>query len=234
MTGDLVSGPTGGPGPDDIPAWMGRAVDRFEEAGHDWFRDHPPPPDNDRMAAVLMLFGADATGGQSVVLTERSHSLRAHPGQVSFPGGRVDDTDEHTVAAALREAEEEVGVDPTSVTIVHDFPPLYLSPSRNAVTPVLAWWHTPGPLAAVDVAEVARVVRVPVAELLDPAHRFTSVFGPFKGPGFEVDGLFVWGFTAMLLSALFDLGGLTRPWDESVERPLPERVLSPWMRGLSS
>ncbi len=186
------------------------------------------------MAAVLMLFGADVTGAQSVVLTERAHSLRAHPGQVSFPGGRVDDTDEHTVAAALREAEEEVGVDPTSVTIVHDFPALYLSPSRNAVTPVLAWWHAPGPLAAVDVAEVARVVRVPVADLLDPAHRFTAVFGPFKGPGFEVDGLFVWGFTAMLLSALLDLGGLTLPWDEGHERELPERVLSPWMRGLSS
>jgi hypothetical protein len=84
----------------------------------------------------------------------------------------------------------------------------------------------------VDRGEVERVVRVPVADLLDPAHRCTAVFGPYRGPAFELDDLFIWGFTAMLLSTVLDLSGLTRPWDEGRERELPERVRSPWMRAL--
>ncbi len=217
-----------------IPLWFDAAIERIEREGHAWFTQFAPPPDTERRAAVLMLFAAAAEGGEQVVLTERAQTLRSHPGQVSFPGGQVDDSDEHTVAAALREAEEEVGVDPASVLVVHEFPELYLSPSRNAVTPVLAWWQQPGELHAVDQAEVERVVAVRVADLIDPAHRFTAVFGPYKGPGFEVGDLFVWGFTAMLLSTLFELGGIALPWDASVERPLPERVLSPWMRGAES
>ena len=102
----------------------------------------------------------------------------------------------------------------------------------NAVTPVLAWWPDPSPVRVVDRREVERVVRVPVADLLDPAHRFTAVFGPYRGPAFEVGDLFVWGFTAMLLSTVLDLSGLARPWDERRERELPERVRSPWMRAL--
>lgn len=215
-----------------VPAWCSTAIHRVEQDGHEWFTDFAPPPGTDRRAAVLMLFGPDPAGGEQVVLTERSHSLRAHPGQVSFPGGRVDDGDEHTVAAALREAEEEVGVDPSTVSVVHAFPELYLSPSRNAVTPVLGWWAAPVRLEAVSRSEVERVVQVPVRDLLDPANRFTAVFGPYSGPGFEVDDLFVWGFTATLLSVLFELGGIARPWEVERERPLPDRVMSPWMRGL--
>ena len=76
------------------------------------------------------------------------------------------------------------------------------------------------------------MLRVPVPRLLDPANRFTAVFGPYRGPAFEVDDLFVWGFTAMLLSSLFDLAGIAVPWDDTVERPLPDRVMSPWMKQL--
>jgi 8-oxo-dGTP pyrophosphatase MutT (NUDIX family) len=177
-----------------------------------------------------MLFGPDPSGGEDVVLTERAHTLRAHPGQVSFPGGRVDPDDDGSVAAALREAEEEVGVDPAGVEVLATFPEVFLSPSQHAVTPVLGWWPEPVPVRVVDRGEVERVLRVPVARLLDPAHRFTAVFGPYRGPAFEVDDLFVWGFTAMLLSSLFDLAGLALPWDEGLERPLPDRVMSPWMR----
>ena len=69
------------------------------------------------------------------------------------------------------------------------------------------------------------------ADLVEPANRFTAVFGPYRGPAFEVGDLFVWGFTAMLLSSLFELAGLALPWDVARERPLPDRVMSPWMRG---
>ena len=180
-----------------------------------------------------MLFGPDPRGGEDVVLTERAHTLRSHPGQVSFPGGRLDADDETSVAAALREAEEEVGLDPAGVEVLASFPDVFLAPSQHAVTPVLAWWPAPVPVGVVDRGEVERVLRVPVADLVDPANRFTAVFGPYRGPAFEVGDLFVWGFTAMLLSSLFDLAGLEVPWDVTHERALPDRVMSPWMRGAS-
>ena len=213
------------------PGWLTALASRPDVAEHEWFATYAPPADHDRRSAVLILFGPDPAGGEDVVLTERAHTLRSHPGQVSFPGGRIDPEDDGSVAAALREAEEEVGLDPAGVEVLATFPDIFLTPSQNSVTPVLAWWPVPVPVGVVDRAEVERVVRVRVRDLLDPAHRFTTVLGPYRGPGFEVDGLFVWGFTAMLLSSVFDLAGLTVPWDVSLERGLPERVRSPWMRG---
>ena len=213
------------------PDWLSRVASRDDVHRHDWFAAYSPPPGVGRRSAVLMLFGPDPGGGEDVVLTERAHTLRTHPGQVSFPGGRVDPGDDGSVAAALREAEEEVGLDPAGVQVLASFPDVYLAPSEHAVTPVLGWWPAPVPVGVVDHGEVARVLRVPVPDLLDPAHRFTAVFGPYRGPAFEVGDLFVWGFTAMLLSSLFDLADLTVAWDRDLGRPLPERVLSPWMRG---
>lgn len=215
------------------PEWMARVAAETGSGLPDYFRMFQPPPGRHRRSAVLMLFGPDPEGGEDVVLTERSQTLRAHPGQVSFPGGSLDPDDDGPVGAAVREAEEEVGVDPASVDIVLELPELYLHPSRNAVTPVLGWWPEPGPLAPVDRAEVAHVARVPVTELVDPANRFTTVHGEFRGPAFEVSGLFVWGFTAKLLDALLDAAGLAVPWDESAERPMPDRVASAWMRNRS-
>ena len=79
--------------------------------------------------------------------------------------------------------------------------------------------------------EVAQVERVPLTELVDPARRFTVVHpSGYSGPGFEASGLFVWGFTAMLLGAVLDLAGLSRAWDPHVERPIPEHILSDWQR----
>jgi 8-oxo-dGTP pyrophosphatase MutT (NUDIX family) len=214
------------------PSWLHDLAGREDVADHEWFSTYAPPGDQGRRSAVLMLFGPDPDGGEDVVLTERAHTLRSHPGQISFPGGALDPEDDGPVAAALREAEEEVGLDRAGVEVLAAFPPLYLAPSRNAVTPVLAWWPDPSPVGVVDRREVERVVRVPVADLVDPAHRCTAVFGPYRGPAFEIGDLFVWGFTAMLLSTVLDLSALSVPWDEGRERELPERVRSPWMQAL--
>ena len=90
--------------------------------------------------------------------------------------------------------------------IVGEMPGLYLTPSGTAVIPVLGWWASPHPVGVVDPAEVARVALADLDHLLDPRNRFTVV-GPmgYRGPGFSVDGLFVWGFTAMLLSGLYTI-----------------------------
>ena len=181
-----------------------------------------------RQSAVLMLFGPAAGGGEDVVLTERAATLRKHAGQVSFPGGAIDDTDDGPVDAALREAREEVGLDASGVDVVGQLPRLPLSVTGFSVTPVLAWWEQPSPIHAVDPGEVARVVQLPLDALLDPAHRFTATHPSrrFKAPAFEVGDVYIWGFTAIVLSETLDLAGLTRPWDEHDERVVPERFMT--------
>ena len=113
-----------------------------------------PPPGHHRRSAVLLLFG-EGPAGPDVLLTERAAGLRAHPGQVAFPGGRVETTDAGPAAAAVREAREETGLDEAGVVVTGTLPDLYLPVSDFAVTPVLAWWRVPSPVDAVDRAEVA-------------------------------------------------------------------------------
>ena len=206
------------------PAWLDRARDAIAAADQGYFETFAPPPEGGRRSSVMILFGPAEGGGEDVVLTERAHTMRTQPGDVSFPGGKREQSDASDAAAALRETQEEVGIDPATIDLVATLPEIYLSPRKFVVTPVLGWWREAGPLHAIDPTEVHRAVRAPLAALLDPAARFTvSHPSGYRGPGFEFDGLFVWGVTAGLLSAVLDFGGLTLPWDRSVERPLPDR-----------
>ncbi|EIF00841.1 NUDIX hydrolase [Saccharomonospora glauca] len=179
-----------------------------------------PPRTDARRASVLMLFG-EKTDGPDVLLLRRADTLGSHAGQVAFPGGGAEDG-EGPVATALREAEEETGVEPAGVRPVAVFPELYVPVSKFAVTPVLAHWHSPSPVRPVDPAETAAVARVPISELADPANRFSVRLrsSGWRGPAFTVRGLFVWGFTAGLLSTLLDLGGWAEEWDRDDVREL--------------
>jgi 8-oxo-dGTP pyrophosphatase MutT (NUDIX family) len=208
------------------PEWMDHLVAQLGKQRRGFFSRFPPPDEGGRQSAVLILFGPGAGGGEDVVLTERSRSMRSHAGQVSFPGGSIDPVDSGPVSAALREAQEEVGLDPVGVEVVAELPALYLAPSNFVVTPILAWWAQPSPIGIVDRLEVARVLRAPLSELTDPARRFTvSHPSGFVGPAFDVDGLLVWGFTAGLLSTVIELAGLERSWDRGDPRPLPARLI---------
>jgi len=188
-----------------------RDVDSFPLSRH-----RIPPPDGGRPASVLILFGDHPDHGHDVLLVERASTLREHAGQVAFPGGGSDPGDADAVATALREAEEETGLDPSGVVPLALLPELFVPPSGFVVTPVLAQWERSSPVHAVDAGETAAVVRVPLAALADPANRI-QVGHPsgYTGPGFLVAGLLVWGFTGGLLSGLLDLGGWARPWESS-------------------
>lgn len=175
-----------------------------------------PAPEDGRPAAVLILLGQDPHRGTDVLLLERAATLRSHAGQVAFPGGGADPEDADAVATALREAEEETGLDPSGVVPLAQLPDLFLPPSGFVVTPVVAHWERPSAVHAVDAGETAAVVRVPLAELADPLHRIRVAHpSGYVGPAFWVAGLLVWGFTGGLLSAVLDLGGWARPWDAS-------------------
>ncbi|MFC5995968.1 NUDIX hydrolase [Pseudonocardia hispaniensis] len=209
--------------PERAPRWLVPLLEGVRDVDAETLSRHPiPPPAGGRRAAVLMLF-AEGNGGPDVLLMERAADLRNHPGQVAFPGGSIDRTDLGPVDTALREAQEETGLDPTGVVPLTRLPDLFIPPSGFIVTPVLAHWDRPTQVRAVDPAETARVVRVPIEDLTDPANRL-SVRHPsgLVGPAFSVAGLLVWGFTGGLLSALLQLGGWERPWDESRTHNLGE------------
>ena len=209
----------------DLPAWFGPLLHVARTARAEDISLFVPPPGHHRRSAVLLLFG-EGPSGPDVLLTERAANLRAHPGQVAFPGGRIEPSDAGPGAAAVREAQEETGLEVAGVVVVGTLPDLYLPVSDFAVTPVLAWWREPSPVDAVDRAEVARAVRVPVAELVDPANRFLVAHpSGYVGPGFGVRGLFVWGFTAGILDRVLALAGWERPWDRDRHEPLPPPVL---------
>jgi 8-oxo-dGTP pyrophosphatase MutT (NUDIX family) len=217
----------------ELPGWLRPLVDAAARArSADLGRWAVLPPEGARTAAVLVLF-ADGPAGPDLLLIERSEALRNHAGQPAFPGGAADPVDNGPAGTALREAAEEVGLDPAGATVVALLPELYLPPTGFAVTPVIAWWHTPAEVRVADPVEVARVERVPVAELADPANRF-RVWHPsgFVGPAFGVRGMTVWGFTAGMIDWLLTLGGWALPWNTDDVRELPPRARELASRGL--
>ena len=201
-----------------------------------------PPSAAVRPAAVLVLFGvldsiparasvADGSGAPvgppaprfvapdlDVLLLRRAATLGSHPSQIAFPGGRLEAADAGPADAALREAVEETGVDPRGVDVLGTLPALPLPASNHLVTPVVAWWTRPSQVAAVDHDETVEVFRVPVADLLHPDNRAHTVHTAgaetLRIPAFTVEGRLVWGFTALVLSRLFDELGWAEPWNQ--------------------
>ncbi|MCM5569810.1 CoA pyrophosphatase [Burkholderiaceae bacterium FT117] len=175
----------------------------------DRIRLHAGPP---RPAAVLVPIVAHA-GAPSVLLTQRTLHLRQHSGQVAFPGGRYEPADRTPVHTALREAHEEVGLDPARVEVIGRLPD-YLTGTGFQVTPVVGL-VAPGLELRPDPQEVADVFEVPLGFLMDPRHhqrRLVEVGGaqrifwamPWR-PHPAADEYFIWGATAAMLRNLYRL-----------------------------
>ena len=163
-------------------------------------------PGQGQSAAVLMLMfpSADQPTEPSMVFTRRPETLRHHPGQISFPGGRCEEgeTPEQT---ALRETFEEIGVSPEQVEIVGRLNSVYIPPSDFTVTPLIGW-VSKRPKFSLQESEVAETIEIPVTYLLDRNNRGLAMVESSRGardvPCFLFQDRKIWGATAIMLDDL--------------------------------
>jgi len=156
-------------------------------------------------AAVLVPV-VDHAGGATVILTERSSRLRQHSGQIAFPGGRIDPTDSSPEDAALREAEEEIGLDRALIQVVGRMPD-YVTGSGYRIRPVLSVVQSDFALV-LNTDEVEDAFEVPLSFLMDPAnHRRESRIWQERERFFYTmpyGERFIWGITAGILHMLYE------------------------------
>lgn len=220
---DIAAAPIVGTGRSDPPVPVARlrpaglARQLAARAGQapEWPGDPVPPQAGDalRPAAVLIgLIGPDEA--LRVLLTQRSPQLRAHAGQISFPGGRCDPQDASAWATALREAGEEVGLPPEAATPLAELP-AYITLTGYRVTPLVARLQAPAAGWRAQAGEVADIFEVPLAHLMDPAQHQRRRLS-HAGQAREVLALpwsdpdrpgqpprLIWGATAAMLRNLY-------------------------------
>lgn len=233
----------------NAPSWLRPLVDNVEKMPHAYLRRLPADvramitaanakatiTGTRRDAAVLVLFSGPPSAQPGVIpesadllVTVRASTLRHHAGQAAFPGGAVDPGDAGPVATALREANEETGIDPSRVQPLVMLEKVFIAPSGFQVVPVLAYSEDPGPVTVVDTAETAVVARVPVRAFINPENRL-MVYRDARSrrwamPAFALNEMLVWGFTAQVISAMLDVAGWMQPWDTTEVRGLDEAM----------
>jgi 8-oxo-dGTP pyrophosphatase MutT (NUDIX family) len=188
-----------------------------------------------REAAVLVLFSGppdSSTGGlpdeADLLVTVRASTLRHHAGQAAFPGGAADPGDKGPIHTALREANEETGIDAGRLQPLATLEKMFIPPSGFHVVPVLAYSPDPGPVAVVDESETAIVARVPVRAFINPDNRLMVYRKEntrrLAGPAFLLNEMLVWGFTGQVISAMLDVAGWAQPWNTEDVRELDEAM----------
>ena len=165
------------------------------------------PPEHKPVQAAVLVPIVNQPGGLTLMFTQRTAHLHDHAGQISFPGGRVDERDTDRIATALREAQEEIGLSPSRVEIIGQLPE-YDIPTGFRVTPVVGWVEPPFELNP-DSFEVADVFEVPLHFFLDPANhqRHSDVRNGRTRYYYSMPygGRNIWGATAGMLYSLFQI-----------------------------
>jgi 8-oxo-dGTP pyrophosphatase MutT (NUDIX family) len=160
----------------------------------------------DARAAAVLVPVVDREEGATIILTTRAKGLRNHSGQVAFPGGSIDPGDASPEAAALREAHEEIALDPAFVETIGRLP-VYVSGTGFVITPVLALVR-PGFTLAPEPGEVADVFEVPLSFLMDAAnHTRESRMWQGRERHYYVMPFgerFIWGVTAGIIRTLYE------------------------------
>jgi 8-oxo-dGTP pyrophosphatase MutT (NUDIX family) len=165
--------------------------------------EHLKQPKNARCSAVLILLYKEEDVLQTVFIRRPEYD-GVHGGQISFPGGKCEDSDRDLIHTALRETFEEIGCDIDEVAVLGLLSPLYIPPSHYLVHPVVAYVDAK-PHFVADPSEVAEIVTIPMHELLNEKCIATRLFGSkgvikIEAPCFEVGDIRIWGATAMILN----------------------------------
>ncbi len=166
-----------------------------------------------KQSSVLLLIYPE--GDQlHICLTKRPRTMKHHPGQISFPGGKVEKDDISAEMTALREAREEVGIDHHSIEILGKLSDLYVEVSQFSIQPFLAWADQK-PDFRVDYGEVEELILFPISDFVNneiiSETELETATGPLHVKYYPHNGEFIWGATAMILSELIEIMKRQRP-----------------------
>jgi 8-oxo-dGTP pyrophosphatase MutT (NUDIX family) len=165
-------------------------------------------PESARLSSVLILL-YPFRGTIGLVLMLRPDYRGVHSRQISLPGGKKEETDESLIFTALREASEEIGIEPGQVRVIGQLTELYIPPSNFLVTPIVGYSsHTP--VFRADPGEVERIIQISLKDLMDERNRMIkkiriSVGLTLNAPAYCLHGDIIWGATAMMLSEFLEI-----------------------------
>ncbi len=163
---------------------------------------------NARKGGVLILFYPEAQNTMMPLILRPKYD-GTHGGQVSFPGGKCEEIDISAIDTALRESEEEIGIDRREVTLLGKLSKLYIPPSNFSVEPIVGY-TTKRPNFIIDPYEVDQLLEFPVAKFIDPGYIKRKNITPKTGvtlntPYFHIDNHVIWGATAMMIGELVEI-----------------------------
>lgn len=168
-----------------------------------------------KKGGVLILFYAK-TNSIFIPLTQRHDYGGTHGGQVSLPGGKMEDQDSSIIDTALRETHEEIGIHTNKIKVLGQLSDLYIPPSNFQVTPVVGYIDE-HPSFDIDTYEVKELIEAPLTDLMDferKKKKDIEVRGGYRinAPYFDIQGRVVWGATAMILSELHQIISEIKPF----------------------